>query len=71
VLQTVTQLTRREREVLTALGEGLNDREIGDKLSISTETVRTHFVNILGKLNLTSRLQALIFAIRHGFVTIE
>lgn len=71
VQKALSQLTRREREILAALGEGLNDREIGVKLSISTETVRTHFVNILGKLNLTSRLQALIFAIRYGFVTIE
>jgi DNA-binding NarL/FixJ family response regulator len=71
VQQSLGKLTRREREILVALGQGLNDREIGERLSISTETVRTHFVNILGKLNLTSRLQALIFAIRHGFVTID
>ena len=67
---TLSRLTRREREILEALGEGLNDREIGEHLSISTETVRTHFVNILGKLNLTSRLQALLFAIRFGIVDI-
>lgn len=71
VQQALSKLTRREREILVALGRGLNDREIGEQLSISTETVRTHFVNILGKLNLTSRLQALIFAIRHGFVTVD
>jgi DNA-binding NarL/FixJ family response regulator len=70
VQQTLSRLTRREREILEALGDGLNDREIGEKLSISTETVRTHFVNILGKLNLTSRLQALLFAIRIGIVEI-
>jgi len=69
--RTVSRLTRREREILEALGDGLNDREIGERLSISTETVRTHFVNILGKLNLTSRLQALIFAIRCGIVEIS
>lgn len=69
--RALAQLTRREREILATLGDGLNDREIGERLSISTETVRTHFVNILGKLNLSSRLQALIFAIRHGIVTID
>lgn len=65
------RLTRREREVLQALAEGLNDREIGERLHISTETARTHMVNILGKLGLDSRLQALVFAVRHGAVAIE
>lgn len=71
VEQAVAQLTRRELDIIRALAKGLNDREIGEQLSISTETVRTHFVNIHSKLHLTSRLQALIFAIRHNLVTIE
>ena len=65
------RLTRREREVLQALADGLNDKDIADRLHISTETARTHMVNILGKLNVESRLQALIFAVRHGAITIE
>lgn len=65
------RLTPREREVLQALAEGLNDREIGQQLHVSTETVRTHMVNILSKLGVESRLQALVFALRHGAVTIE
>lgn len=64
------RLTKREREVLQALADGLNDREIADRLRISTETARTHMVNILGKLGVDSRLQALVFAVRHGAVTI-
>lgn len=65
------RLTPREREVLQALAEGLNDREIGQQLHVSTETVRTHMVNILGKLGVESRLQALVYAVRHGAVTID
>jgi RNA polymerase sigma factor (sigma-70 family) len=65
------RLTPREREVLQALAEGLNDREIGQQLHVSTETVRTHMVNILGKLGVESRLQALVYALRHGAVTID
>jgi two-component system nitrate/nitrite response regulator NarL len=65
------RLTKREREVLQALAEGLNDKEIADRLHISTETARTHMVNILGKLGVDSRLQALVFAVRHGAVKID
>ena len=64
-------LTPRERDVLDALAEGLSDKEIADKLYVSTETVRTHMVNILAKLGVNSRLQALVFAVRHGLVEIR
>jgi DNA-binding NarL/FixJ family response regulator len=64
-------LTPREREVLNALAEGLGDKEIAEKLYVSTETVRTHMVNILAKLGVNSRLQALVFAVRHGLVEIR
>lgn len=64
-------LTPREREVLDALAEGLSDKEIAEKLFVSTETVRTHMVNILAKLGVNSRLQALVFAVRHGLVKIR
>lgn len=67
----LAQLTPRERQVLTHLAEGLTDREIGDRLHVSGETVRTHMVNLLRKLDVDSRLQALVFAIRHGAVEIR
>jgi DNA-binding NarL/FixJ family response regulator len=67
----IGRLTPREQDVLQALGEGLHDREIAERLSISTETVRTHMVHILGKLRVQSRVQALVFAARHGVVTID
>jgi DNA-binding NarL/FixJ family response regulator len=67
----LARLTKREREVLQALADGLNDKEIADHLRIATETARTHMVNILGKLGVDSRLQALVFAVRHGAVTIR
>ena len=53
------KLTAREREVLQALAEGLSDKEIAQRL------------HILSKLEVSSRLQALVFAVRHGLVTIE
>lgn len=59
-------LTAREREVLALLAEGLDNKAIADRLFISAETARAHVVHLLAKLNVESRLQAAIFAIRHG-----
>ena len=64
------RLTPREIEVLQALAEGLSDAEIGQRLHIARETVRTHMVHLLGKLGLDSRLQALVFGVRQGLVKI-
>lgn len=68
---SLARLTKREREVLQALADGLNDKEIAERLKISTETARTHMVNILGKLGVDSRLQALVFAVRYGGIEIR
>lgn len=68
--QKLSRLTPRERDVLQALADGLPDKEIATRLHISVETVRTHMVNILSKLGVESRLQALVFAARHGAVKI-
>ena len=68
--QAIERLTSREREILGALAEGLESREIAEKMNITVETERTHMVNILHKLGVHSRLQALLFAVRHGIVRI-
>jgi two-component system nitrate/nitrite response regulator NarL len=67
----IEQLTRREREVLQALSEGLSNKEIAGRLHMSVDTERTHMMNILSKLGVHSRLQALLFAARHGLVEIR
>jgi len=69
--QAVERLTPREKEVLQALAEGLESREIAEKLNVTVETERTHMVNILHKLGVHSRLQALVFAARYGVVEIR
>jgi DNA-binding NarL/FixJ family response regulator len=61
-------LTPREREILKLVGEGRSNREIADVLVISERTARTHVSNVLSKLNLTSRTQAALMAIREGLV---
>ena len=65
------RLTPREHEVLQALAEGSSDREIARRLHVGEGTVHSHVTNILSKLEVSSRLQALVFAVRHGVVTIE
>ena len=65
------RLTPREREVLQALAEGPGDEEIAERLHLSVRTARTHMVNILAKLGVESRLQALIFALRHGIARLD
>jgi DNA-binding NarL/FixJ family response regulator len=69
--RAIDRLTRREREVLQALAEGLDSKGIAEKLHITVETERTHMVNILNKLGVHSRLQALVFAARNGLVEIR
>ena len=69
--RAIERLTPREKQVLQALGEGLDSKDIAEKLHITVETERTHMVNILGKLDVHSRLQALVFAARHGLVEIR
>lgn len=61
-------LTARERQVLALVGEGRSNREIATILVISERTARTHVSNVLSKLNLTSRTQAALMAIREGLV---
>ena len=69
--EAIERLTPREIDVLKALAEGLESREIAEKMNITVETERTHMVNILHKLGVHSRLHALVFAVRHGIAKIS
>ena len=64
----VEQLTPRELEVLKALTEGLSTPEICERLFITPNTLRTHVQNIMGKLHVHSKLEAVAFALRHRLV---
>ena len=58
-------LTDREREVLVLMIEGLNNRQIADRLVVSLSTVKSHVSNILAKLNATSRTEAVAIALKY------
>jgi DNA-binding NarL/FixJ family response regulator len=62
------QLTPREQEVLVLIGQGLNNREIGETLFVGEATVKTHIGRVLMKLQLRDRVQAVIYAYEVGLV---
>ena len=64
----VPQLTQRERDVLRLLADGLSNEEIGKKLFISAETVRTHVRKAMDKLDADTRTQAVARALRENLI---
>ena len=64
----VEPLTERELEVLALVGRGRSNKDIATELGITERTARTHVSNILGKLNLSSRTQAALYAVDHRLV---
>jgi two-component system response regulator DegU len=64
-------LTRRECEVLQLLADGKSNRSIGETLFISEKTVKNHVSNILTKMNVNDRTQAVVVAIKNGWVEIK
>lgn len=62
-------LTARERDILALLAKGYDNQTIANELFISLKTVKTHVSNILGKLNVDDRTQAVVYAFRHHLVS--
>ncbi len=64
-------LTEREVEVLKLVARGLSNRDVAKTLVISEQTVRSHVTNILGKLHLDNRTQAVLYALRKGIAKLD
>jgi DNA-binding NarL/FixJ family response regulator len=69
-LVLLADLTDREREILSLLAEGMRNDDIAGQLFISPQTVQTHVRNILGKLRVHSKLEAVAFAVKHGAIAV-
>jgi DNA-binding NarL/FixJ family response regulator len=69
--ETLDVLTEREMEVLKEIAKGLSNKEIGETLSITDKTVKTHVSSILDKLNLPSRTRAALHALKIGLISLD
>jgi DNA-binding NarL/FixJ family response regulator len=69
-LALLNDLTDREREILSLLAQGMRNDDIARQLYISPQTVQTHVRNILGKLRVHSKLEAVAFAVKNGAITV-
>jgi two-component system, NarL family, nitrate/nitrite response regulator NarL len=65
----IATLTEREREVLTLIGQGLKNKELADKLFISEWTVRHHITSIFSKLEVSDRVELILYAYKKGLAT--
>lgn len=62
----IESLTNREREVIALIGEGLKNKHVGERLFISETTVTHHLSSVFSKLEVSDRLELIIYAFRHG-----
>ncbi len=69
--ETFSPLSRREVEILGFVSQGMSNKEIANILSISDQTVKNNITSILRKLQVNDRTQAVIYALRHGWIDLE
>jgi DNA-binding NarL/FixJ family response regulator len=70
-LALLNDLTDRERQILELLAQGKRNDDIAAELYISPQTVQTHVRNILGKLRVHSKLEAVAFGVKHGVIQVS
>lgn len=68
---TPSPMTEREVEILQLLAQGIENKEIARRLVVHNATVRTHVSNILRKLQLANRVQATLYALRTGLISLD
>lgn len=67
--QDLNKLSSREREIIIMLARGVSNKEIARDLDLAESTIKIHVQGILRKLNLTSRVQAAVYAVKNGLVS--
>jgi NarL family two-component system response regulator LiaR len=65
------ELTEREVEVLRLIAKGYSNRQIAQALEIGEETVKTHVANMLAKFEVDHRLQIVVYALKHGLLSLD
>ena len=65
------ELNHREMEILKLAAKGLRNKEIATELSIGQRTVQSHMINIFGKLEVASRMEAVLSALKEGLITLD
>jgi len=68
---TPEALSERELDILTMATRGLNNQDIAESLNISIRTVQGHLGRIFGKLNVSSRTEAVLYALKKGWITLD
>jgi NarL family two-component system response regulator LiaR len=68
---TPDPLTERELEILKLMAQGVENKDIAQRLYLQDATVRTHVSNILSKLQLANRVQATLYALKTGLTTLD
>ncbi len=66
--ETALRLTRREDEILDLLGKGMSNRELGQVLGVSEDTIKTHLKSLFRKLEVSDRAEAVREGLRRGFI---
>ncbi len=69
--RVISQLSSRELEVLALVAKGLSNKEVGAELSIVEGTIKVHMKNILAKLNVNDRTQAILVAVKRGIIHLD
>jgi DNA-binding NarL/FixJ family response regulator len=69
--QRMPSLSKREREIMDLLAQGLTGEDVAERLVLSTETVKTHIRNAMSKLEAHTRVHAVAIALREGFISGE
>jgi DNA-binding NarL/FixJ family response regulator len=67
--QTQKSLSKREREIMELLSQGLTGEQVAERLFLSPETIKTHIRNAMGKLEANTRVHAIAIALREGFIS--
>jgi DNA-binding NarL/FixJ family response regulator len=67
--QTQKSLSKREREIMDLLAQGLTGEQVAERLFLSPETIKTHIRNAMSKLEATTRVHAIAIALREGYIS--